>query len=160
MPKTPDRHPGPLYEEGIYLDVAGVSPSANGELRYVSGVGFQFHEEGVLKGLTGTGLSESQHRALRQLIHFIDDGPAEGFASGAYKETLPAANPFPTSFIWWTSAAKTNKIVELTVTYNSNKTPATEVWKVYDSGGTLLATVTDTPTYSGVFEVSRTRTIS
>src|ERR1019366_2957135 len=30
-------------------------------------------------------LNASQHAALRQLIHFINDGPAEGFASGSQR---------------------------------------------------------------------------
>lgn len=105
------------------------------------------------------GITVGNHRTLRHLIHFIDDGPAGGFPSGAYKEILPAADPFPTSAIWWSSAAKVNKIVELTVTRNANKTPATEVWKMYDAAGLLLATVTDTISYTGVIETSRTRAI-
>jgi len=142
------------------MEPGAVAPTVNGELRYVTGSGFRFYEEGVEKGLTGSGISEAQHRVLRQLIHFIEDGPAEGFASGAYKETLPAADPFPTSFIWWESAAKLKKIVEEIVTYNANKTIATDQWKVYDTdGSTVLATVTDTISYSSIFEVSRTRTI-
>jgi hypothetical protein len=108
----------------------------------------------------GSGITSTQHRTLRQLIHFIDEGPAEGFATNAYKETL-TAGPFPTSFIWWTSSAKTEKIVEETITYNSNKTINTDQWKMYDlDGTTLIATVTDTYTYSGIFESSRTRTIA
>jgi hypothetical protein len=111
--------------------------------------------------LAGGGITATQHKALRHLIHFIDDGPAEGFASGAYREILPFAGPFPTSYVWWTSAAKTAKIVELSITYNVNKTPSTEQWKMYDTdGSTVLATVTDAITYSGVFETSRTRTIA
>lgn len=109
----------------------------------------------------GGGVSEAQHRVLRHLIHFIDSGPAEGFVSGAYREMLPSASAFPTSEIWWTSAAKTHKIVELTITRNGNKTPATEEWKMYDTDGTtVLATVTDTLSYTGVFETSRTRAIT
>ena len=98
---------------------------------------------------------------LRQLIHFIDSGPAEGFVSGAFQEILPAADPFPTSYIWWTSAAKTAKIVELTLTRNVTKTPNVETWKIYDTDGTtVLATVADTWTYSGVIPLSRTRAIT
>jgi hypothetical protein len=109
-----------------------------------------------------TGITADDHRTLRQLIHLADEGgPFEGFASGAYQETLPAADPFPTSIIWWTSAAKTAKIVEETITYNANKTINTDEWKAYAiDGSTVLATVTDTMTYSGVFETSRTRTIA
>ena len=158
MPRTPDRQPGASDEEKIVFEPQAVSPTVNGELLYKTGVGFRFFEEGVEKGLTGSGMSEAQHKALRQLIHFIDSGPADGFVSGAYHETL--SGPFPTSYIWWTSAAKTAKIVELTLTRNSNKTPATEEWKMYDTDGTtVLVTVTDTISYSGIFETTRTRTI-
>lgn len=108
---------------------------------------------------TAGGITPAQHETLRQLIHFIDDGPANGFTTGAFKETLPAGVPFPTQFIWWESAAKVNKIVELQITRNPNQTPATELWTMY-SGGTPVGTVTDTITYAAnVFEVSRTRAI-
>lgn len=110
---------------------------------------------------SSTGVTEAAHKTLRQLIHFIDEGPAEGFASGAYLEVLPSGDPFPTSAIWWESAAKLKKIVSEVVTYNSNKTLATSQWKIYDTDGvTALSTITDTYSYSGVFETSRTRTIA
>lgn len=106
-------------------------------------------------------ITEDEHKTLRQLIHLADDGgPYEGFTSGVYQETLPSATPFPTSVIWWTSVAKTAKIVEETVTYNPNNTVATDNWKVYHTDGvTLLAEITDAIVYSGVFELNRTRTI-
>jgi len=107
-----------------------------------------------------SGISANVHRALRQLIHFIDEGPAEGFATGAYRTMLPALSPFPTSFIWWESIAQTEKIVEKTYTYNPNKTVSQVVWQMYDTDGvTILVTVTDVITYSGIFETSRTRSI-
>jgi len=106
------------------------------------------------------GLTASEHKILRQLIHFIEDGPAEGFVSGAYKETLPSGDPFPTSEIWWESSLKLKKIVELTTTW-SGVTITQEVWEVYNTDGiTVLATVTDVISYSGIFETSRTRTIA
>lgn len=109
---------------------------------------------------TGGGITEGEHQELRQLIHFIDDGPAQGFPSGSYKETLPAADPFPTSIIWWESSSKLKKIIELTITRNANQTPSLEIWKVYNTdGSTVKATVTDAISYSGIFETSRTRTI-
>ena len=112
-----------------------------------------------------TGVTEAAHKILRQLIHFIDDGPAEGFTSGAYKETLPSADPFPTSVIWWESSSKLKKIVEKTITRSGGGatvvTPTPIVWKVYDTdGSTVLATVSDAISYSAVFETSRTRTIT
>jgi hypothetical protein len=126
-----------------------------GDIRAMDGTG-------VFSLRSGTGLSEAAHKTLRQLIHLADEGgPWEGFASGAYEETLPTADPFPTSVIWWTSSAKTAKIVEETVTYNANKTINTDQWKVYDTdGSTVLATATDTYAYSGIFVLSRTRVVT
>ena len=104
------------------------------------------------------GLTIAGHKILRQLIHFIDDGPAEGFASGAYRETTGTI--FPTAIIWWESGGKTKKIVEKLITW-TGVNPTTVEWKVYDTDGTtVLATVTDTISYSGVFETSRTRAIA
>lgn len=98
----------------------------------------------------------SAHRSLLDLIHFIDDGPGDGFASGAFKDSDPTA--FPTSEIWYKDGGKTQKIVELTLTY-TGVLPTTEVWRMYDTDGTtVLFTVTDTITYSGIFEDTRTRT--
>jgi hypothetical protein len=116
----------------------------------------------TLTDLIPSGISAAAHKALRQLVHLANGGgPWEGFASAAYYETLPAADPFPTSFIWWESSAKLKKIVEETITYNSNKTTNTDQWKVYDTDGTtVLSTITDTIAYSGVFETSRTRVIT
>lgn len=107
-------------------------------------------------------LTKASHAALRQLIHLSDEGgPFEEFASGAYMETLPAGNIFPTSATWYTDATKTKKIVEELVTYNGNNLIDTDTWRVYDTDGvTVLATTVDTITYSGVVETSRTRTIT
>lgn len=113
----------------------------------------------------GEGLTADQHKTLRQLIHFINEGPAEGFVSGAYKEVLPADDPFPTSVIWWESSGKTKKIVEKTITRSggaaTNVTPTPIVWDIYDTDGTTkLATVSDAVTYSGIYETDRLRTIT
>lgn len=162
MPQTPDRRPGVSDEEGLNLESTGIATGA-GQVRYTGTRFSLFDGVGEFDPRTGgSGITETQHKALRQLIHLADGGgPFEGFASGAYMELLPAADPFPTSAIWWESAAKLKKIVEQTVTYNPNKTIATEQWKAYDTdGSTVLATVTDTIAYSGVFEISRTRTIA
>jgi hypothetical protein len=100
----------------------------------------------------------TNHPALRQLIHLSENGPFEGFTSGAYKETIGGV--FPTSAIWWESAAKLKKIVEVDITYNVSKTINTITWKSYDASGTLLASFTDTISYSGIIETSRTRVIN
>lgn len=104
------------------------------------------------------GLTENGHKVLRQLIHFIEGGPAEGFASGAYREVTGTV--FPTSIVWWEDSGKTKKIVERLITW-TGVNPTTDQWKVYDTdGSTVLATVTDTISYSGLFETSRTRTVA
>ena len=118
-------------------------------------------KSGAGSGSGTTGITEGTHEGIRQLIHFIDCGPAGGFASGAFKEVLPLGNPFPTSEIWYTSAAKTEKIVELSVVRGSGQKPITETWEMYDTDGTtVIETVVDNIDYSGPFEVSRTRSIS
>lgn len=88
----------------------------------------------------------------------VNDGPSH--FTGLFEETLPLANPFPTSEIWWTDSGKTIKVIEVTTTYNGNKTVNTEEFKVYHADGTLRKTVLDTYTYSGVFVKDRTRTIT
>jgi hypothetical protein len=108
-----------------------------------------------------SGITISQHETLKQLIHFINEGPGNGFATGAFKEILPVANPFPTSIIWWESSEKLKKIISKTLTYNLNKTPSTILWEMYaEDGVTVISTILDTISYSGVFETTRTRSIS
>lgn len=107
---------------------------------------------------TASGLSDTQHAALRQLIHFIDGGPAEEFASGAYRETTGTV--FPTAITWYDSdGIDKKKIVEKLISW-SGPFPSTITWKAYDASETLLVTLTDTLSWSGPFETSRTRVLS
>jgi hypothetical protein len=152
-------------DSGAHLELPGgtsfpVTPSP------VSGDYFVRTDELLLYRYNGStwdvvgsgGLSESAHKVLRQLIHFIDNGPAEGFTSGAYREITGTV--FPTAIIWYDQAgAGKKKIVEKLISW-TGAFPSTITWKVYDSSETLLATVTDTITYSGPFETSRLRSIS
>lgn len=161
MPRTPDRFPGTRDEEAVQLDPSAAVPTINGEFRYVTGVGFRFYEEGVEKGLTGTGLSEAVHRTLRHLIHFIDEGPAEGFVTGATKTTTGGL--FPTLVEWKTAGALL--IVDKTITRSGGGAtvvaPTPIVWRMYDTNGTtVLVTVSDAITYSGISETGRVRTIT
>lgn len=63
MARTPDRFPGEREDEGLFLDPDTVSPTVNGTVRYITGTGFQFRDEGVTKGLhlqnTDTGTSSN-----------------------------------------------------------------------------------------------------
>lgn len=160
MTTTPDRFPGTREEDELELKPASSDPTVVGAMRSVSGR-FRLRDDvGVFDPReAASGISETSHRTIRQLIHFIDSGPASGFASGAYEEITGGV--FPTAYTWWESVSKLKKIVELLVTRNANQTPATEAWKVYDTDGTtVLATVTDTWAYSGVTPTSRTRAIA
>lgn len=117
----------------------------------------------LLSASSGGGITELQHKALRHLIHFIDDGPAEGFVTGAYKEII--GQPFPTTSSWYTDSSKTELIVQKTIERTAspatNVAPTPIIWRMYDvDGSTVLATVQDDITYSGVFEINRTRTIT
>jgi len=119
--------------------------------------------EEVDAAISAGGITADAHKILRQLIHFIDDGPAEGFASGAYREVTGGV--FPTAVVWWESSSKLKKIVEKLITRSgggaTNVTPTPIKWKIYDTdGSTVLWTISDAVTYSGVFEQNRTRTIT
>ena len=108
--------------------------------------------------VTTTSLPASMN-AARALISYIDSGPGAGTG---YLEILPAADPFPTSQIWWVSAAKTAKIVETLLTYTPG-TPfvATVTWNLYANDGvTLVASAVDTYAYSGPFVTSITRVVT
>jgi len=156
MGLTPDRTPGPAVEEELQLEDRTVDgdPIVQGAMRRL-GDSIRYRFSSGVEAL----LHKKIHDPVRSLIHFIDNGPAEGFATGAYKEVLPTANPFPTSIIWYTDNGKAQKIVEKTITYTT-AFPTTIQWKMYDTDGTtVLVTVTDTISYSGPFETDRTRTI-
>jgi hypothetical protein len=139
--------------------VGGATPDVAGEFSYdpTAGNWKFFDSTGEYDPRSGSGLSEAQHRALLQLIHFIDEGPAEGFASGATK-VITYSGAFPTEVLW--KRADTSALVRKSLTY-TDAFPTTVEWKIYDTDGTtVLATVTDTVSYSGAFESGRTRAIA
>lgn len=156
MSRTPDRVPGVADEEGIILEDMGVDPAVVGEIR-LNGVDFKAKDgSGVFNLRSGAGLTADQHRTLLQLIHFIDEGPADGFTTGATK--IVTGTVFPTQNLW--RRADSTKLVEQNITW-TGVLPTTIQWKMYAAdGSTVLATVTDAVAYSGVFETGRTRAIS
>lgn len=120
---------------------------------------------GITIGLEVTGaqgaLTPSDHEILRQAIHFLEEGPGDGFATGAFKEILPLGSPFPLSIIWYFDSTKTKKIVEKLITRNSDQFPTDITVNIYDTDGITIAhSITDNITYTNTaFESSRTRTI-
>ena len=150
MPLTPDRRPGALEEdEGINLTPQAVAPTVNGELRYVAGTGFRFFEEGVAKGLTGTGITEPQHENLDTLTHWI--------AETGYEENTYSGNNL-TNTTTWTSPAKTTKVREEQLTYSGGKVQQI-VSIQYNAVGVETYRVTEVMTYSGskISSIARTR---
>lgn len=157
MPLTPDRRPGPSDEEAVIFEDTATDPTLVGEIRRNGNDLKAKDGTGVFNLRSGAGLTADQHKTLLQLIHFIDEGPAEGFASGATK-TIAGSIVFPTQILW--RRADTTKLVEQNITW-TGPTPTVVQWRMYAADGvTVLATVTDTITYSGAFETGRTRAIS
>lgn len=115
----------------------------------------------IVQSGTGQFLTPFEHQTLRQLIHFIDEGPGDGFISGAYKVTTPSPAVFPTSIIWYEDDTMTKIIVSKTIVW-SGVVPITITWQVYNTDGVTVAhTVSDSITYTNnIFESTRTRTIS
>lgn len=104
-------------------------------------------------------VTESTHKYLRDLAH-LADGSGPYWLSGAYREILPAGDPFPTLIIWWTDSSKTTKIFAKLITYTPSKLPSTIRWSAYAADGTtVVAQTTDTIVYSAVFEINRTRVV-
>ena len=130
---TPDDLAGGLTDaDEILVNDTAADPSGPGRITYNGGSFKAEDGSGVFNLRSGSGLSAADHKVLRQLIHFIDDGPAEGFTSGAYREVIGGL--FPTSIVWWESASKLKKIVEKTITRSgggaTNLAPTPIAWKV------------------------------
>ncbi len=147
MPRTPDSRDGPLYEEEIRFEEQSSDPSGDGYMRYVSGA-FRMQDD---DGVFDPRFSDIDHKVIRHLIHLAEHGgPWDEFSTSPYREPKSGSGPWDHGYIWWESSSKSKKIVEKTINRNSNKTPSTIVWKVYDTdGSTVLVTATDTYAYTG-----------
>jgi hypothetical protein len=91
--------------------------------------------------------------------YLIKDGRGTGYlAQVTANNRLATESIVITGEIWYEDATKAKKIVQLALLY-TGVLPTTETWTVYDTdGATPLVTLTDSVTYSGVFEINRTRT--
>lgn len=149
----------------VVVESIGTSTGGTANFRYPAGstrVGIDASSAPGVSSKTVQGFI-SGHAALQELIHLADGvgGPFASSLSGAYREVLPAASPFPTSIIWWTDNTKTKKIVQKLLTLNANKVPTTIQWSVFATDGTtVIGQVTDVVSYTTIFETSRTRTIT
>lgn len=105
------------------------------------------------------GITEAQHRVLRHLIHYMEEGPE----ASSFKETIGGL--FPTEVTWYEDATKAKAIVKKVITRTgtgTNVKPTPIKWKIYDAtdGTTVLFTIIDAITYSGIAEATRTRTLT
>lgn len=124
MPQK-DRHPGAREEDELFLKPGADAPSQNGEMTYVSGTGFRFYEEGTEKGLTGTGMSEAQHKSLDTLLHALSED--------CYEEVTWSSNKV-TNVIYWDSASKITKIREVALTRSAGKVSQIDLIQYNASG--------------------------
>jgi hypothetical protein len=152
-------------DEKVGITSADTVPDfLNNKLQAGAGIGLTVISVGggvekLQVAVTSPGITAASHQALRQLIHFIDDGPANGFLSGAFREIVGA--PFPSSVIWYEDVTKAKKIVSVNYTRNATNQATTIVWRIYDTdGSTVLGTATDTVSYTGPWESNRTRAIA
>jgi len=161
MPLTPDRNPGPREEEEVILEPNPSPVGGPGTFHYSPGGTYVFEDSvGTFDPRTGgSGITAEQHNALRQLIHFINEGPGDGFASGAEKETA-YSGAFVASTIWWSDGTGSKKKIVEKILAGPAISPTTITWKMYDAAETLLITLVDTFTYSGINETLRIRTWS
>lgn len=133
-------------------DKACLVDRADGNLRLTDS--FTSH---VLAELVSTSTGQlGSHNALLDPIHFLSDGPGDGWASGAVSQD-GYVGPLLVSTTWYTDATLTKKIVGKQWAY-SGPLVATEKLLVYASDGTsIVRTITDTFNYNGPLRTTRTR---
>lgn len=146
-----DVHAGIIY---IYKDTnvwAASGGGGGGVSQILAGTGIS------ISPLGGTGIVTVSATGTGGAAGVLD---TEGLplAAYGYREILPAGNPFPTTINWWDSPSKTQLQYSKALTLNAQQNPTQIQWKFYVAG-VLQATVTDTISYSGPFETTRTRTV-
>jgi hypothetical protein len=66
MPRTPDRFPGPTYEEGIYLDDTAAEPAVIGEFRRVGNILLAMDGSGVFNLRQGAGDRDNRYLIFKR----------------------------------------------------------------------------------------------
>ena len=161
-PKEIDPAQDALTAAGLYVQNAANSTTDKTTLISRSAQGLTFtdaktsHVLGELVSST-TGQVGS-HNALPDIIHFLSDGPGDGFASGAYLSTT-FAGPLITSRVWWTTAAMTQRIFAIVYAYKGPLL-STVTYTLFNAQGVQVRLLTDTLTYNGPLLASVTRTWS
>lgn len=154
-----------------YLDAAGVTLQKLGanaatsdtacRLERIASSDMQFTDpnagtvqlQTLLTSLTGLAGS---HNAIKDPIHFLHDGPGDGWPSGAFCQKTYTGMLLRQS-TWYTTSAMTVPIVSRAYTYNGLLV-ATETLTLYSASGAAVRTVVDTYSYSGIYRISCART--
>lgn len=140
----------------------GVDPT---NITFSTATDLQQMLEDIAAEISGGGITEAQHKALRQLIHFLaDGGPGEGITANNPVKKTSWNGIFSTGYIWYDddpdSEPSAGKIVEKAVVW-SGIMKDSETWIVYKTDGTSKAAdAVDTITNSGITETKRTRVIT
>lgn len=140
MGRTPDRVHGSSQEEKLSLQDEGLTADEPGDVVFRSGA-FEFRDSvGTFDPRSGSGLSETQHRNLDQLVHDV--------AENSFVEYIRTGNKV-TAVNTWTSNAKTARIRKVDFTYTGNKVTGIVTRQYGPDGTTVLETLTETLVYSG-----------
>jgi len=99
----------------------------------------------------GSGITETEHRTLDQLVHLISED--------SFEEIVYNANRI-TDIVIWTDSGKTTKIREEQYTYNIENRVSQILTIQYNSSGTEVERMTEDFTYSGGRIVSITRDVT
>lgn len=78
---------------------------------------------------------------------------------GAVRDISPAGSLRPDNVIWYSGPAKTLELLRVTYTRNEQGLVTGIEWRVRDTAGSLVMTITDAISYSGLLETTRTRTV-
>lgn len=106
--------------------------------------------------VSSTAGQVGSHNALLDVIHFLTDGPGDGWASAAVSVDS-YAGPLLSSTIWYADNTLAKKIVGYSYTYSGPLIATSKVTLYAADGSTIVRTVTDTYTYSGPLRTQRTR---
>lgn len=149
----PAYQPDPIGAPGVYQPALGTIGEKEGEIYLSTNLVpaaswiWQNNSWNPLGGSAGGGAVQ---------ITLYDKYDEDADDAGLYREVV--GQPFPTSVIWYTSPTKVTKVKEQLITRNGNQQPTQIVWKFYTNGN-LTRSYTDTITYTGAFETSRSRSI-
>ena len=149
--------------QGIALQVSGATSSTADSTTYVSRpaatqLAFTDQASGTLtleQLVTSVAGKPGSHNALADILHWLG-APGDGFASGAYRQTI-LTGLLPSTVTWWSSSAMTTRLFSTAFTY-SGVICTQKVHTLYASG-TLVRTLTETFSYSqSLFAPAVTRT--